>query len=82
NNGRFLYRAATALAGGTLRLDADATLQKQLPASPVILQAQSLVTPVDANYNPADARIDEHRYHAALRFRRDTAIGVWDSTAS
>jgi len=82
NNGRFLYRGAAPLAGGNLRIDADASLQRQAPSSPSIRQDQQLVTRVDANFNPADARIDEHRYHFVLGYSHDTFLGLWDTTAS
>jgi len=82
NEGKLLYRGAGELAGGQLRFDADLAAQRQAPASPVIRQGNELVTPVDANYNPADARIDEHRYHFVLGYLRDTPLGRWDSTAS
>lgn len=91
DNGKFLYRGAGELAGGTLRLDADAIAQRVVPNSPVPSNlsngpnnADGLnpLIPADANYNPADARIDEHRYHFVLGYSHDTFLGRWDSTAS
>ncbi|HWY25250.1 MAG TPA: TonB-dependent receptor plug domain-containing protein, partial [Nevskia sp.] len=83
NNGKFMYRGAAPLLGGTVGLDGDMVLQRQAPPSPRPLDpGNSFVTPVDANFNPADARIDEHKYHFALRYSHDTPIGAWESTAS
>lgn len=82
NNGKFLYRGAGDLLGGQFRIDADAALQRQLPSSPVIRLGAELVTPVDANFNPGDARISENRYHVVLGYAHDTVLGTWDTTAS
>lgn len=79
-----LYRLAGPLAGGTLRLDLDLSIERTIPSSPIELEGDGLtnLTPKDANYNPADARIDENRYHAVLGYTRDTPIGTWQTTAS
>ena len=39
------------------------------------------LTPLDANYNPADAQIDE-MYNAVLGYAIPTRFGTWESTAS
>jgi iron complex outermembrane recepter protein len=82
--GHLLYRASGAVGEGTLRVDADLTLQRQVPPSPVVRQGTGLttLTPLDANYNPADARIDENRYHLALGYSRNTALGAWETILS
>ena len=79
-----LYRAAEALAGGTLRLDADIDVTRSVPPSPVEREGTALttLTPLDANYNPTDARIDETRYHGVIGYSHATPLGVWDTTAS
>jgi outer membrane receptor protein involved in Fe transport len=82
NNGRLLYRGAADLGGGELRIDSDITLQHTVPNSPVARQGVDLVTPTDANFNPADARIDERKFHFVLGYSLDTALGRWESTAS
>jgi iron complex outermembrane receptor protein len=82
NNGKFLYRGGAEVLGGQLRIDADATLQRQAPTSPVIRQGSDLVTPVDANFNPANARISENRYHFVLGYDHATVLGDWSTTAS
>ena len=84
SNGKLLYRGAGELAGGTLQLDLDLTYDRTTPPSPVIRTGLSLttLTPLDANYNPSDARIDDNRYHGVLRYTRDTGFGTWETTAS
>ena len=82
NNGKLQYRGAAPLAGGTLRLDGDLSLQRTVPNSPVPRQGAALLTPLDANFNPADARIDEHKYHMVLSYSRDSVLGRWETTAS
>ncbi|MDB5985106.1 MAG: TonB-dependent receptor [Nevskia sp.] len=84
NNGKALYRGAMPLAGGQLRLDADLTSQHTVPNSPTVREGEALTTATraDDNLNPADAHIDEHRYHLVLGYSRPTTLGLWDSTAS
>lgn len=67
-----LYRASTALSGGTLRFDTDLTALRQDPNSPHPRIGTSLTTdvPIDANHNPAGAHIDQNRFHV---------VGGWDS---
>ena len=40
------------------------------------------LTPIDANFNPADTRIDEDRYHVSIGYAQPTAWGEWTSLAS
>ncbi len=91
NNGRVLYRGAGQAAGGTLGLDLDASLQHVVPNSPVPSNlgaggnnsdGLNPLLPLDANFNPADARISETRLHGVLRYDRGTFLGDWGSTAS
>lgn len=83
-SGHVLYRGASALGAGQFRVDADITIQHQVPNSPVVRQGAMLtaLTPRDANYNPADAKIDEDRYHFVLGYTLPTSIGDWETTAS
>ena len=82
--GHLLYRGSGNVGDGTLRVDGDITVQRQVPPSPVVRQGTMLttLTPLDANYNPSDARVDEDRYHVTLGYSHDTALGRWDTTAS
>lgn len=79
-----LYRAAAGVAGGQMRFDFDYTAVRSVPGSPVELEGTELTnqTPLDANYNPLDARIDEDRAHGALGYTLETPLGEWDTTAS
>jgi iron complex outermembrane receptor protein len=84
SNGKLLYRASTDLAGGTLSIDLDLTYERTTPPSPVIRVGDALtsLTPLNANYNPSDARIDENRYHGVIGYTHATGIGTWTTTAS
>ena len=85
SDGKMLYRGAdTDVAGGQLRIDLDLIYERTLPPSPVVRQGNALttLTPIDANYNPADARIDENEYHGVLGYTHETPIGTWETTAS
>jgi len=83
-DGRFLYRGSTPFAGGRLGIDASATLTRDSPPSPVIREEKHLAleTPHNANYNPADSKIDENRYQLALDYSRATSFGTWETLAS
>lgn len=78
DRGHVLYRLGTDLAGGVLRLDADATILRQKPGSPHPRTGPELTTlvPLDANFNPAGARLDENRLNVAGGFTR----GSWVTT--
>ncbi len=79
-----LYRAAGDVAGGTLSLDLDATVVRSVPPSPTPRVGDALtdLVPIDANYNPTDARLDEDRTHGALSYSHPTPLGEWTSTLS
>jgi iron complex outermembrane receptor protein len=84
SNGQLLYRSALDLGAGTLRFDADISVIRDVPPSPILRVGTALtnLTPINANFNPADARIDQDAYHFALGYSQPTAWGVWDSLAS
>jgi len=79
-----LYRGATALGSGTFHFDADLSLVRDVPPSPIVRVGDALtnLTPINANYNPANARIDESRYHAAIGYDAPTALGQWSTLLS
>ncbi len=81
---RLLYRASGDVLGGQLRFDFDYTAVRTVPTSPVELEGTALTTatPLDANYNPTDARIDEDRYHGVIGYSHATPLGAWDTTLS
>ena len=84
SNGHALYRGAVPLGAGTLSLDADLTVVRDTPPSPVLRAGTSLsaLNLIDANFNPADAAIDENKYHLASSYSLPMIWGTWDTLAS
>ena len=84
SDGRLLYRGALNLGPGELRLDANVSIVRDVPPSPVIREGTALttLTPINANFNPADAAIDEDKYQLAVGYSLPTAWGTWDTLAS
>ncbi len=84
SDGHLLYRGALSLGTGTLRIDADLNFVRDVPPSPIIRDGTSLtnLTPINANFNPADAKIDEDKYHLAVGYSQPTAAGTWDTLVS
>jgi iron complex outermembrane receptor protein len=83
-DGRLNWRASTDVGAGVLDLDAGIALQRQKPPSPVVRQGTALttLTAPDANFNPADARIDEDRYAVSAGYTLPTRLGRWRTTLS
>ncbi|MBS0580664.1 MAG: TonB-dependent receptor [Proteobacteria bacterium] len=79
-----LYRGSLDLGSGVVRLDANLSFVRDVPPSPVLHTGpgMSAVTPVDANFNPADARIDENKYHLALGYTQPAGRGQWETLLS
>jgi len=84
SDGRLLYRGALDLGTGVLRLDANVSIVRDVPSSPVIRQGTALttLTPINANFNPADAALDEDKYQLDLSYTRPTDWGTWDTLVS
>ena len=84
SDGRLLYRGALALGSGELRVDANLSILRDVPPSPVIREGSALtaLTPLNANFNPADAALDEDKYQFTLAYTRPTAWGTWETLAS
>ncbi len=82
DRGHLLYRGALAAAGGNFRFDFDATFLQQEPASPHVREGRTLTTatPLDANHNPRDAKLDENRFHFVAGYDREVAAGAWTTT--
>ena len=80
-DGHALYRGALNIGAGKLTVDADLAIVRDTPPSPTIRDGTALttLTPVNANFNPADARIDQNQYHLAIGYSRPTTLGQWDS---
>jgi outer membrane receptor protein involved in Fe transport len=84
DDGRLLYRGAWRAGADTVRIDADVTLVHDLPPSPIVRVGEALntITPINANYQPADSKISENRYHLTLDYTRPTPWGTWETLAS
>ncbi len=84
SDGRLLYRGGLNLGRGELRLDANVSIVRDVPPSPIVRQGATLttLTPINANFNPADAAVDEDKYQLALGYSLPTAWGSWDTLAS
>jgi iron complex outermembrane receptor protein len=85
DRGHVLYRSTLKAAGGSFRFDLDGSIVNQDPASPHVREGRSLssLTPLDANYNPRDAKLDEDRLHFVTGYDRDLpglAGGSWSTT--
>ncbi|HJU07071.1 MAG TPA: TonB-dependent receptor [Rhodanobacteraceae bacterium] len=83
-NGQALYRGALELENGTFTVDANLSIVRDVPPSPVIRVGTTLTpaTPIDANFNPADARIDQDQSHVALGYTRNLGWGEWSTLVS
>jgi iron complex outermembrane recepter protein len=62
----------------------DVNWLDQSPASPRIRDGQTLSpqNPVDANYNPPNAFLDDHRFTGTLGFDRKVGGAAWSTTGS
>jgi hypothetical protein len=72
------------LGTGTLRVDANLTFVRDVPPSPIIRVGSGLtnLTPINSNFNPADAKINEDKYQIAVSYSQPTPIGTWDTLVS
>ncbi len=82
DRGHVLYRSSLDAAGGTFRFDLDGSVVDQKPASPVPIHDPdvALLTRIDTNQNPRDAKIDENRLHFVTGYDRSLAGGAWSTT--
>ncbi|MEA2603292.1 MAG: iron complex outerrane recepter protein [Acidobacteriota bacterium] len=85
DRGHVLYRSTLKAGGGSFRFDLDGAIVNQDPASPHVREGRSLspLNPLDANYNPRDAKLDEDRLHFVTGYDRDLpgmAGGSWSTT--
>ncbi len=78
------WRNVRELAGGRLRLDLDFADVNQSPVSPVPRQGPRLspLVPIDANYNPKDARLDPTRLTLNAGYSHPQSYGSWSVLAS
>ena len=83
--GHALFRAGRASGGTQTWFGADANIIKQDPASPHPREGASLSTktPLDANYNPAGAFLNENRFALSAGHERPVLDGAtWGTMAS
>ena len=85
NRGHALFRTAKVEEHAKTWLSADINILNQAPATPHLREGASLstTTPLDANYNPADAYAKEYRVQGAAGFERSVFQGAtWGTMAS
>lgn len=85
SRGHALVRTAKVEANAKTWLTADLNILRQDPASPHAREGKvlSTATPLDANYNPAGAYLNEDRIAIAGGFERSILHGAtWGTTAS
>jgi outer membrane receptor protein involved in Fe transport len=78
-----LYRGAVSLAGARFHVDGDVSILPQTPSGNLLLRDGPVVhseLPIDANFNPAGARLDQARYHLALGLDGGGAENRWGVT--
>ena len=82
--GHVLWRSARTGSSDVFHFDVDGTWLRQDPASPHVRQGKTLstVTPLDANYNPEGARLDEDRYFLNAGYDRNLSFGTWNTVLS
>jgi iron complex outermembrane recepter protein len=79
-----LWRNARSLGAGHLGFDLDVAVVNQDPASPHVREGTELSTrtPLDANYNPDGAFLDDKRFTGTLRYDRPLGKSTWNTIAS
>lgn len=78
-----LYRGATEMGTTRLHVDGDISILPQEPSGNFLLRDGRDThpeIPVDANYNPAGAKLDQKRYHLALGADGHSTLGDWAAT--
>ena len=80
-----LYRGAGSVGGAALHVDADVSVLPQRPPGNLLLRDGTTLhteLPIDANYNPAGAKLDQQRYQLAVRLDGDSALGAWSTSVA
>jgi iron complex outermembrane receptor protein len=80
--GNLLYRGVLPTAAGAFRLDLNATIVRQSPASPIPRDGTRLtpLVPIDSNQNPLGARIDDDRFHLTTGYDAKLGSASWSTT--
>jgi iron complex outermembrane receptor protein len=78
------WRNARVLGSGHFGFDVDVHGVNQDPASPHVREGRVLSTrtPLDANYNPDGAFLDDRRFTGTARYTRPAGSATWSSVAS
>jgi outer membrane receptor protein involved in Fe transport len=77
-----LYRGASDLRFARFHVDGDVSILRQDPSGNLLLRDGSTLhneLPVDANYNPAGAKLNQERYQLALGLDGESVLGRWSS---
>jgi outer membrane receptor protein involved in Fe transport len=84
SRGRIAWRSAMDAGPGKMTWDLSALWLGQDPASPHLREGRSLSprTPLDANYNPGGAHLDERRVALAGRYALPLRLGEWTAALS
>jgi len=82
--GHVLWRTSKSSSAGRVWFGVDGTLLDQDPASPHVREGRALstATPLDANYNPAGAFLNDRRVTALFGVDRTSAARTWTTIAS
>jgi iron complex outermembrane receptor protein len=75
-----LYRLAADVGSARFHLDGDLSIISQDPPGNLLLRDGALVhseLPMDANYNPRGASLDQSRYHLSIGLNGASAFGQW-----
>ncbi len=77
-----LYRAATQIADGDVRLDLDLTDLHDKPASPTPFSGTTALLPNDFNQNPANGHINTQVSKLTAAYDRALGAGQWTALLS
>lgn len=82
--GNFLWRSERKMTSGRVWFTVDGSIVDQNPASPHLRQgtALSTLTPLDANYNPAGAFLNDNRFSGSFGFERKSGTRTWATMVS
>ncbi len=80
-----LYRGKSDLGFGTLHVDGDVSILPQDPSGNLLLRDGLTLhneLPIDANFNPAGAKLDQQRYALNVGLDGNSSAGDWAVTVS
>jgi iron complex outermembrane recepter protein len=80
-----LYRGRSDLGFAAFHVDADVSVMPQVPAGNQLLRDGEVLhneLPIDANFNPAGAKLNQQRYALNLGLNGAGSLGDWSVTVS